>query len=136
MESTVFYDHICRLINQMLKLDTSAIILSLIMKQVWVALTLLRFSLGGGKPERDFGGESKRNLGGKSERNLGGEAKGRAHNFQRSCYHQGSHHCEACCPGVKVALDKMPDNGVILVVTDAGTKQKNLEESINGQSVS
>ena len=37
-------------------------------------------------------------------------------------------------PGVEVALDNMPDNGVILVVTDAGTKQKELEESIKKKS--
>ena len=30
----------------------------------------------------------------------------------------------------------MPDNGVILVVTDAGTKQKNLEESIKKKRAS
>ena len=33
-------------------------------------------------------------------------------------------------PGIKVTLEKMPDNGVIVVVTDAGTKQKKLEKEI------
>ena len=32
--------------------------------------------------------------------------------------------------GIKVTLENMLDNGVILVVTDAGTKQKNLEREI------
>ena len=36
--------------------------------------------------------------------------------------------------GVEVTLDNMPVNGVILVVTDAGTKQKELEESIKQKS--
>ena len=60
MENTVFYDHICRL-NQMLKLDTLAIIPSLKMKQVGVGLLLLTFSLGGGEAKRNLGGESERN---------------------------------------------------------------------------
>ena len=34
-----------------------------------------------------------------------------------------------------MTLDNMPDNGVILVVTDAGTKQKELEESIRKKSL-
>ena len=33
-------------------------------------------------------------------------------------------------PGIKVTLEKMPDNGVLVVVTDAGTKQENLEKEI------
>ena len=32
--------------------------------------------------------------------------------------------------GIKVTLENMPDNGVILAVTDAGTKMMELEESI------
>ena len=32
--------------------------------------------------------------------------------------------------GIEVTLDNMPNNGVILVVTDAGTHQRDLEESI------
>ena len=32
--------------------------------------------------------------------------------------------------GIDVTLNNMPDNGVILVVTDAGTHQRDLEESI------
>ena len=68
MENTVLYGHICRL-NQMLKLDTSAIIPSLKMKQVGVGLLLLTFSLGGGESKRNLGGESERNLGGESKRN-------------------------------------------------------------------
>ena len=38
------------------------------------------------------------------------------------------------CPGIKVTLENMPDNGVILAVTDAGTKQKELEKSIRKKS--
>ena len=38
------------------------------------------------------------------------------------------------CPGIKVTLDAMPDNGVILAVTDAGTKMKELEKSIRKKS--
>ena len=38
------------------------------------------------------------------------------------------------CPGIKVTLDNMPDNGVILAVTDAGTKMKELEKSIRKKS--
>ena len=37
-------------------------------------------------------------------------------------------------PGIEVTLDNMPNNGVIMVVTDAGTKQKDLEESIRKKS--
>ena len=33
-------------------------------------------------------------------------------------------------PGIKVTLEKMPDNGMIVVVTDAGTKQLKLEKEI------
>ena len=33
-----------------------------------------------------------------------------------------------------MTLDNMPNNGVILVVTDAGTKQTDLEESIRKKS--
>ena len=36
--------------------------------------------------------------------------------------------------GIEVTLDNMPDNGVILVVTDAGTHQKELEELIKKKS--
>ena len=39
------------------------------------------------------------------------------------------------CSGIEVALDNMPDNGVILVVTDAGSKLHNLEESIREKSL-
>ena len=78
MENTVLYGHICRL-NQMLKLDTSAIIPSLKMKQVGVGLLLLTFSLGGGEAKRNLGGESERNLGGVFKRNLGGESERNDH---------------------------------------------------------
>ena len=37
-------------------------------------------------------------------------------------------------PGIEVTLDNLPDNGVILTVTDAGTKQKELEKSIRKKS--
>ena len=37
-------------------------------------------------------------------------------------------------PGIKVTLELMSDNGVILVVTDAGTKQKNLENELRRMS--
>ena len=37
-------------------------------------------------------------------------------------------------PGIEVTLDNMPDNGVILVVTDAGTHQRELEEAIKKKS--
>ena len=37
-------------------------------------------------------------------------------------------------PGIEVTLDNMPDNGVILVVTDAGTHQRELEETIKKKS--
>ena len=33
-------------------------------------------------------------------------------------------------PGIEITLDNMPHNGVILLVTDAGTHQRDLEESI------
>ena len=33
-------------------------------------------------------------------------------------------------PGIEITLDNMPDNGVLLVITDAGTKQRELAESI------
>merc|ERR1711974_246574 len=36
---------------------------------------------------------------------------------------------EEAFQGIEVTLDNMPDNGVILVVTDAGTKKKELEKS-------
>ena len=36
--------------------------------------------------------------------------------------------------GIEVTLDNMPDNGVILVVTDAGTHQRELEEAIKKKS--
>ena len=36
--------------------------------------------------------------------------------------------------GIEVTLDNMPDNGVILVVTDAGTHQRELEEAITKKS--
>ena len=38
-------------------------------------------------------------------------------------------------PGIEVTLDNMPNNGVILVVTDAGSKQLNLERSITKKSL-
>ena len=37
-------------------------------------------------------------------------------------------------PGIEVTLDNLPDNGVILAVTDSGTKQKELEKSIRKKS--
>ena len=37
-------------------------------------------------------------------------------------------------PGIKVTLENMPDNGVILAVTDAGTHMKELEKSIQKKS--
>ena len=39
------------------------------------------------------------------------------------------------CSGIEVTLDNMPDNGVILVVTDAGSKQLELEKSIREKSL-
>ena len=33
-------------------------------------------------------------------------------------------------PGIEITLDNMPDNGVLLVITDAGTKQRELAETI------
>ena len=33
-------------------------------------------------------------------------------------------------PGIEITLDNMPDNGVLLVITDAGTKERELAESI------
>jgi len=41
---------------------------------------------------------------------------------------------EQALKGIKVTLDAMPDNGVILAVTDAGTKMKELENSIRKKS--
>ena len=38
-------------------------------------------------------------------------------------------------PGIEVTLDNMPNNGVILVVTDAGSKQLDLERSITKKSL-
>ena len=38
-------------------------------------------------------------------------------------------------PGIEVTLDNMPNNGVILVVTDAGSKQLKLEKSITTKSI-
>ena len=38
-------------------------------------------------------------------------------------------------PGIEVALDNMPNDGVILVVTDAGSKQLDLEKSIRKKSL-
>ena len=37
-------------------------------------------------------------------------------------------------PGIEVTLDEMPDYGVILVVTDAGTHQRELEDLIKKKS--
>ena len=37
--------------------------------------------------------------------------------------------------GIEVTLNNMPDKGVILVVTDAGTKRRELEEEIKKKSV-
>ena len=37
-------------------------------------------------------------------------------------------------PGIKKTLENMPDNGVILAVTDAGTKMKELEKLIRKKS--
>ena len=37
-------------------------------------------------------------------------------------------------PGIEVTLDNLPYNGVILAVTDAGTKQKELEKLIRKKS--
>ena len=37
-------------------------------------------------------------------------------------------------PGIELALDTMPKNGVILMVTDSGTKQRDLEASIKKKS--
>merc|ERR1719153_471103 len=37
---------------------------------------------------------------------------------------------EQILKGIKVTLEKMPDNGMIVVVTDAGTKQLKLEKEI------
>ena len=37
-------------------------------------------------------------------------------------------------PGIEVTLDNLPDHGVILAVTDSGTKQKELEKSIRKKS--
>ena len=37
-------------------------------------------------------------------------------------------------PGIDLALDTMPKNGVILMVTDSGTKQRDLEASIKKKS--
>ena len=37
-------------------------------------------------------------------------------------------------PGIELALDTMPENGVILMVTDSGTKQRDLEASIKKKS--
>ena len=39
------------------------------------------------------------------------------------------------CTGIKVTLDNMPDNGVILAVTDAGTHKKELESLIRKKSL-
>ena len=39
------------------------------------------------------------------------------------------------CSGIEVTLDHMPDNGVILVVTDAGSHQHKLEKSIRKKSL-
>ena len=36
--------------------------------------------------------------------------------------------------GIELALDTMPKNGVILMVTDSGTKQRDLEASIKKKS--
>ena len=33
-------------------------------------------------------------------------------------------------PGIEITLDNMPDNGVLLVITDAGTKERELAETI------
>jgi len=41
---------------------------------------------------------------------------------------------EQVLKGIKVTLENMPDNGVILVVTDAGTKMQQLEKSIKKKS--
>ena len=38
-------------------------------------------------------------------------------------------------PGIEVALDNMPNDGVILVVTDSGSKQLELEKSIRKKSL-
>ena len=42
---------------------------------------------------------------------------------------------QCACSGIEVTLDSMPDNGVILVVTDAGSKQLELENSIREKSL-
>ena len=38
-------------------------------------------------------------------------------------------------PGIEVALDNMPNDGVILVVTDSGSKKLELEKSIRKKSL-
>ena len=37
-------------------------------------------------------------------------------------------------PGIELALNTMPSNGVILVFTDAGTKMRELEDAIKKKS--
>ena len=37
-------------------------------------------------------------------------------------------------PGIDVTLDTMPDNGLILVFTDAGSKQLELENAVKAKS--
>ena len=37
-------------------------------------------------------------------------------------------------PGIELALNTMPNNGVILVFTDAGTKMRELEDAIKKKS--
>ena len=39
------------------------------------------------------------------------------------------------CSAIEVTLDHMPDNGVLLVVTDAGSHQRKLEKSIREKSL-
>merc|ERR1711915_222005 len=41
---------------------------------------------------------------------------------------------EQAFAGIELALDTMPKNGVILMVTDSGTKQRDLEASIKKKS--
>ena len=54
--------------------------------------------------------------------------------FPNSLFSLPLHYIYLLCPGIKVTLDAMPDNGVILAVTDAGTHKKELERSIRKKS--
>ena len=44
-------------------------------------------------------------------------------------------HWQEYFPGLDLTLDTIPDNGVILVVTNAGSKQLHLEKSIREKSL-